>query len=42
MLLHVECAKVDKNDVGLLSALEVLSLIIAQFNLDNVYNMDET
>jgi len=42
MLLHGEGAEVDKNDPELLSALEELYSIIAQYNPENVYNMDET
>jgi hypothetical protein len=42
MLLHGEGAKVDKNDPELLSALEELYSIIAQYDPENVYNMDET
>lgn len=42
MILHGEGAEVDKNDPGLVSALEGLSLIIFQYNPENVYNMDET
>jgi hypothetical protein len=41
MLLHGEGAEVDKNDPELLSALEELYSIIAQYNPENVYNMDE-
>jgi hypothetical protein len=41
MLLHGEGAKVDKNDPELLSALEELYSIIAQYDPENVYNMDE-
>jgi hypothetical protein len=42
MLLHGEGAEVDKNDPKLLSALEELYSIIAQYDPENVYNMDET
>jgi hypothetical protein len=42
MFFHGEGAKVDKNDLELLSALEELYSIIAQHDLENVYNMDET
>jgi len=42
MLLHEEGAKVNKSDPGLLVALDNLYAIIAQYNLENVYNMDET
>jgi hypothetical protein len=41
MLLHGEGVEVDKNDPELLSALEELYSIIAQYDLENVYNMDE-
>jgi hypothetical protein len=42
MFLHGEGAEVDKNDPELLSALEELYSIIAQYDPENVYNMDET
>ncbi len=42
MLLHGEGAQDNKNDPELLSALEELYFIIAQYNPENVYNMDET
>jgi hypothetical protein len=42
MLLHGEGVEVDKNDPELLSALEELYSIIAQYDPENVYNMDET
>jgi len=42
MLLHGKGAEVDKNDPELLSALEELYSIIAQYDPENVYNMDET
>jgi hypothetical protein len=42
MFLHGEGAEVDKNDPELLSALEELYSIIAQYNPENLYNMDET
>ncbi len=42
MLLHGEGSEVDKNDPELLSALEKLYSIIAQYDPENVYNMDET
>jgi len=42
MLLHGEGAEVDKNDPELLSALEELYSIIARYDPENVYNMDET
>ncbi len=41
MLLHGEGTKVDKIDPELLSALEELYSIIAQYDPKNVYNMDE-
>ncbi len=42
MLLHGEGVEVDKNDPELLSTLEELYFIIAQYNPENIYNMDET
>jgi hypothetical protein len=42
MLLHGEGAEVNKCDLGLLVALDDLYAIIAQYDLENVYNMDET
>jgi hypothetical protein len=42
MLLYGEGAKVNKSDLGLLAALNDLYAIIAQYDLENVYNMDET
>jgi hypothetical protein len=42
MLLHRKGAKVNKNDPKLLAALEELNVIIAQYDPENVYNMDET
>jgi hypothetical protein len=41
MLLHREGAKVNKNDPKSLVALEELYEIIVQYDLENVYNMDE-
>jgi hypothetical protein len=41
MLLHGEGAEVNKNDLELLTALEELYEIIAQYDLKNIYNMDE-
>jgi hypothetical protein len=41
MLLHGEGAEVDKNDPELVSVLEELYSIIAQYDPENVYNMDE-
>jgi hypothetical protein len=37
-----EGAKVNKNDSKLLRALEKLNVIIAQYDPENVNNMDET
>jgi hypothetical protein len=42
MLFHGEGVEVDKNDPELLSTLEELYSIIAQYDPENVYNMDET
>jgi len=42
MLLHGEGAEVNKFDHGLLAVLDDLYAIIAQYGLENVYNMDET
>ncbi len=42
MLLHGEGAEVNKSDLGLLAILDDLYAIIAQYDLENVYNMDET
>jgi len=42
MLLHGEGAKVNKNNLELLATLEELYGIITQYDLENVYNMDET
>jgi hypothetical protein len=42
MLLHGEGAEVNKSDLGLLAALNNLHAIIAQYDPENVYNMDET
>ena len=42
MLLHGEGAEVNKNDPELLAALEELEGIIARYDPENVYNMDET
>jgi hypothetical protein len=41
MLLHGEGVEVNKSDPGLLVALDDLYAIIAQYDLENVYNMDE-
>ncbi len=40
MLLHGEGAKVNKSDLGLLVALDDLYAIIAQYDPENVCNMD--
>ncbi len=42
MLLHGEGAKVNKFDLGLLAALDDLYVIIAQYDLENIYNIDKT
>ena len=42
MPLHGEGAEVNKNDPELLAAIENLYAIIAQYDPENVYNMDET
>jgi hypothetical protein len=42
MLLHGEGAKVNKNDLKLLVALEEFYGIIAQYDPKNVYNIHET
>ncbi len=42
MLLHKEGAEVNKNDLKLLAALVELYGIIAQYDPENVYNMDKT
>lgn len=42
MLLHGEGAEVNKSDLGLVAALDNLYAIVAQYDLENVYNMDET
>ncbi len=42
MLLHGEGTEVNKSDPVLLAALDNLYMIIAQYDLENVYNMDET
>jgi len=41
-MLHGEGAEVNKSDLGLLAALDDLYAIIAQYDPENVYNMDET
>ncbi|KAF5185902.1 Tigger transposable element-derived protein [Thalictrum thalictroides] len=42
MLLHGECAEVDKDDPELLASLDNLYELINKFEHENVYNMDET
>ncbi len=42
MLLHGEGAEVNKSDPQLLAALNDLYTIIAQYDPENIYNMDET
>jgi len=42
MLLHGERAEVNKSNLGLLATLDNLYAIIAQYDPENVYNMDET
>jgi len=42
MLLHGKGNEVNKSDLGLLAALDDLYAIIVQYDLENVYNMDET
>jgi hypothetical protein len=42
MFFHGEGTEVNKNDLELLAALEELYEIIVQYDLENVYNMDET
>jgi hypothetical protein len=42
MLFHGEGAEVNKSNLGLLAALDDLYAIIAQYDPENVYNMDET
>jgi hypothetical protein len=42
MLLHREGAEVNKFDPRLLVVLNDLYAIIAQYDPENVYNMDET
>jgi hypothetical protein len=41
MLLHGEGVEVNKFDLGLLATLDDLYVIIAQYDPENVYNMDE-
>jgi hypothetical protein len=42
MLLHGEGTEVNKNVLELLATLEELYDIIVQYDLENVYNMNET
>ncbi len=42
MLLHGEGAEVNKSDLVLMATLDDLYAIIAQYDPENVYNMDET
>jgi hypothetical protein len=42
MLLHGEGVEINKSDLGLLVALDDLYAIIAQYDHENVYNVDET
>jgi hypothetical protein len=42
MLHHGEAIEVNKSDPGLLAALDDLYAIIAQYDPENVYNMDKT
>ena len=42
MLLHGEGAEVNKSDLGLQATLDDIYAIIAQYDPENVYNMDET
>ncbi len=42
MLLHGEGVKVNKSDLGLLATVDNLYEIIAQYDPENVYNMDKT
>ncbi len=42
MLLHGEGTKVNKNNLKFLVALKELYEIIVQYDLEKVYNMDET
>jgi hypothetical protein len=41
MFLHGEGVEVNKNDLELLAALKELYEIITEYDLENVYNMDE-
>jgi hypothetical protein len=42
MLLHEKGTEVNKNNPELLAALEEFYRIIAQYDPENVYNMDKT
>ena len=42
MLLHGEGPEVNKSDLGLQAALDDLYAVIAQYDHENVYKMDET
>ncbi len=42
MFFHGKGAKVNKNDLELLAALEELYKIIVQYDPENIYNMDKT
>jgi hypothetical protein len=42
MMLHGEGVEVNKSDPGLLAALDDLYAIIAQYDPENIYNMDKT
>ena len=42
ILLHGEGGEVNKSDLGLQAALDDLYAIIAQYDPENIYNMDET
>jgi hypothetical protein len=42
MLLHGKGTEINKNDLELLPALEELHEIIAQYDPENIYNMDKT
>ena len=42
ILLHGEGGEVDKNDPVLLATLDDLYAIIQEYNLEIMYNMDET
>ena len=42
MMLHGEGPEVNKSDLGLQAAIDDLYVVIAQYDHENVYNMDET